>query len=325
MRIVITASGGGHTAFALALARRLIGRSELYFVVRKGDELSKKRLSRYGEVVETSSGRGPFDSLLKAVPRLGLAFLESLVKGIRGDLVVCMGHNHSVPPTIASWLRGAKALALEDIVRFGSRGRAVSMVSRIADAVALHWEEQTKLYPDKGVVVGPVYEDRELDPWDGGYILVTAGTYGFKELFDAVAEAADRLGRVVGQTGRVDPELYKDRVWRAFSITHEFHRWLAGASVVIAHAGVTPATAALSYGKPVITMLNPRLRLTAREWEAKLFASKIGAIYLEDLTPDSIIRAVERARKTRPPSIPNGADRLAELILSTIEGESRVG
>jgi len=317
MRILITASGGGHTAFAATIGRRLRRDHDVVFVVRKGDSNSRRRLERLGEVIETTSGRGPRGSLASALPRLAWGFLESLAMLRDIDVVVCTGHNHSLPPTVASYLKGSRVYVLEDIVRFTSRGRAARIASWMAETVYLHWPEQANLYPSKGYVVGPVYEDPEVEPWDGGYILVTAGTYGYRELFDAVSLASENLGKVVLQTGEVDPRRYEDKVWKAFDYTMEFHLWIAGASVVVAHQAVTPVTAALAYSKPVVIVPNPDFRLAASPEEARVLARKIGAVYLKRPTPEGLTRAIQEARNRRPLAIPNGADNLVVHLLGS--------
>ncbi len=56
-RILIAASGGGHTGYAVALAQRLVEAGiEPDFAIPVGDEWTRSKVERYGGVVaETSS------------------------------------------------------------------------------------------------------------------------------------------------------------------------------------------------------------------------------------------------------------------------------
>ncbi|MEL9908454.1 MAG: hypothetical protein QXP97_05575 [Desulfurococcus sp.] len=62
--IVIAAGGGEHMGFAVSLAQRLEGKAEMLFIVSKGDWLNRRRLEKYGCVVETTKPREPMRVLL---------------------------------------------------------------------------------------------------------------------------------------------------------------------------------------------------------------------------------------------------------------------
>ena len=53
VRVVITASGGGHTGYDVALAQRLHGRADLLFIIPRSDKWTRSKVEQYGEVVET--------------------------------------------------------------------------------------------------------------------------------------------------------------------------------------------------------------------------------------------------------------------------------
>ena len=309
-RILITASGGGHTGYARAVALHLAGRHQLVFAIRRGDGWSRSRLAGLGRVYETWPGRSPGDPVWRSI---GLArSLYDSLRLPRVDAALCTGHNHSIPPCIAAWLRGAKLILLEDVYRISGGSRSVRLLSPISTLVALHWREQLGLY-SRGVVVGPVYEPPTHRPWDGGYVLVTTGSHGFKRLFDTILGLAGRW-RLVLQTGRVDPEPYRRAGVEAFRFDPDIERWIAGASVVVTHIGVTAVNAALGYGKPVVIVYNPEWRLAAPPQDARVVASRIGARFLERLTLDGLAEAVEGALASRPPRIPSGAAKLARLV-----------
>lgn len=318
MRVLITASGGGHTAYAIAVGLRLRGMADLIFVVRRGDELSKARIRRLlgagVEIIETLEGRGPFDPFYKMIPGLSISFMRLLSrKSLDADVALCTGHNHSIPPCIVSWLQGSHVVSLEDVVRFTTRGRAVNALSGISSFVALQWPEQRALY-DRGLLVGPVYEDPLYEPWDGDYILVTGGTYGHKPLFDALLKAG--ITGVVLQAGERLYERYASvRGWRVLRYTVDLHRLIAGARIVVTHQGVTAVTAALGYGKPVVIVYNPEFRLAAGPRDALMLGRKLGAPVVLDPSPEKIVGALERAKTPRRVSV-KGADMLAKAITS---------
>jgi UDP-N-acetylglucosamine:LPS N-acetylglucosamine transferase len=318
MRVLITASGGGHTAYALAIGARLRGRAEVVFVVRRGDSLSRARIRRVmggsALVLETPGGRGPFDPVYKMIPGLSLGFLASNRFARLGfDLAICTGHNHSVPPCTRSWLAGSRVVSLEAVDRFVTRGRAVRLLSLVSDFVALHWPEQRRLY-GRGLVVGPIYEDPVYKPWNGGYVLVTGGTYGHKPLFDSLLKADVR--DVVLQAGDRLYDKYSDvRGWRVLRYTVDLHRLIAGARVVVTHQGVTAVTAALGYGKPVVIVYNPEFRLAATPLDALMLGRKLGAPVVLRPSPRSIVEALGAARAPRG-GAPNGADALTKAVMS---------
>ena len=315
VRVVVTASGGGHTGYAVALAQRLHGRADLLFIIPKGDVWSRSKVERFGEVVEVSKPRGPRDSLGKLVLRMPGAFFESLGCVPGGyDVFVSSGSNHSVPPAIVARLKGLRVYNVESSVRFTRPSLSARWLRLFSHVTVLQWEEQLKLHPN-GVVYGPFYELPEYEPSDRGYILVTGGTYGHKLLFDAVSEL--ELDNVVLQTGRVDPEPYvrKHPEWTVFRFDPDFGRWIAGASVVVSHLGKTVVDAALTYRKPVVIVPNPEWTLTAGWEDARILARKLNAVVVENISSKTLLEAIEEAKKRKPPTYPDGAEKLAKEIL----------
>ncbi|GAB6148667.1 UDP-N-acetylglucosamine--N-acetylmuramyl-(pentapeptide) pyrophosphoryl-undecaprenol N-acetylglucosamine transferase [Stetteria hydrogenophila] len=322
----LTASGGGHTGYARAIGLELarLG-AGLVFYTPRGDSWSRSRVEGLGRVVETPMPRLYWEPLWRTLHRWPGALLEALrkVPGSLSALVNC-GNNHAVPLSFAAWLKGVPVVNVESSVRFTSPGRTQAVVRRIAAVTLVQWEEQLRIHPG-AVVVGPLYEPPRYEPRDEGYVLVTAGTMGFKRLFDAVLEAGlERLGLgVVLQTGRVDPGPYRAARpgWRVFRFDPDFERWLAGASVVVTHfPGKTGMEAALAYRKPVVLVAHPELRLSASVRDGPIYAGKIGAVYLEDPTPRGVLEAVREALGREPPRIPSGAPRAAREVLSVARG-----
>jgi len=314
LRIGITASGGGHTGYAVSIAQRLAGAAEIVFYVPSGDVWTMSKVRKYGGYVEIIKPRGPNEGLSKLVRGMPRAMLQSLkhVKNI--DVLISTGSNHSVAPAIAAWLRGIPVVNIESSVRFTRPSSSAKSLSLIADLTVLQWEEQKRILP-KGVVFGPLYEKPEYAVEDRGYILVTAGTYGYKRLFDAISSL--NLERVVLQTGRVDPSIYRGKKpgWVVFDYDPEFSRWIAGASLVITHLGKTVIDSALTYRKPTIVVPNPEWRLTAGAEDAKILAEKLGICYQESLDPEALKVSIEECWGKIPREYRDGAAELAKYIL----------
>ncbi len=320
----LTASGGGHTGYARAMGLELVRvGAGLVFYIRRGDLWSRSRVEPLGRVVETPMPRLYWEPLWRTLHRWPGAFLEALRK-VPGSLSVMVncGNNHAVPLSFAAWLKGVPVVNVESSVRFSSPGRTQAVVGKISVVTLVQWEEQLKIHPD-AVVVGPLYEPPRYEPRDEGYILVTAGTMGHKRLFDAMLKVDVGL-RVALQTGMVDPEPYKARRpdWTVFRFDPDFEKWLAGASLVVAHfPGKTGMEAALAYRKPVVLVAHPELRLSADVRDGYVYAEKIGAVYVMDPAPEALEKAIREALGREPPRIPSGAPRAAREILS-VAGEA---
>ncbi len=278
--------------------------------MRSGDSWSRGRLEGLGRVYETGGGRGPGDPVWRAAS-LARGFYDSL-KIPRVDVVVSTGHNHSIPPALTAFLRGARLVLVEDVYRVSRGSRAVRLLSPLASVVALHWREQKSLYR-RGLVVGPIYEPPKYEPWDGGYILVSTGTHGYKRLFDILTGLRGEW-RLVYQTGRVDPDPYRRLGIEAFRFDPDIERWIAGARLVITHIGVTAVNAALAYRKPVVIVYNPEWSLAAPPQDAKIVADKIGAVFMHRLDYSSISDVIGQAVDAKPVNLRNGAARLAQVI-----------
>jgi len=318
LRVVIAAGYGGHAGYAIALAQslnRLGLRPTL--IVPRGFDYIRKRLEPYGDVLEATLPRRAAEPMIRTLHRWPLAFAESFAVCSRGfDVVVLTGSNFSIPPAVVCKLFGAaKLYAVEAVDRISTPSKAVKLLTKIGAEAVLHWEEQLKIHP-RGLVVGPIYEHPVYQPRNEGYVFVTTGTLGFKELFDSVFEAFPGR-RIVIQTGDVDPEVYRSKGVEAFSYTEDIHRWIAGAELVITHfPGMTAVTARLAYGKPVVMVYNPRAKLSSPKSDGYVLAEKLNAVYIESPSRKNLINAYEKAMKLEVPKYPNGADTLANIIVA---------
>ncbi len=312
--VLILAGGGGHTGYGYALAQRLYGRANLHFLVPKGDTLSEERLSKFGTVEFLLKPRGAKTPTKEFIPKLAKAFVEAFKKiSNEFDAVVSTGSNFCIPPSFFAWMKGIPLINIESSVRFTKASKTALLLQPFSAITALHWEEQKKILK-KGVVVGPLLPKPEIEPWNGGYILVTGGTLGHKQLFDAILES--KLDNVVLQTGKVNPEPYRKRhpEWKVIEYSTKFYELVAGADVVVTHFGST-ILEALIYGKPTIIVPNPEWTRTAGIEDAKRLAEKVNAVLVSEITLDSLLDALKEVKGRTRLKFHDGAQTLADIIL----------
>jgi len=311
---LILAGGGGHTGFGYALAQRLEDKASMLFFIPEGDILSYKRLSKFGKVDYLLKPRGAKTPTGEFAYNLARAFAISMKKVSRKfDVVVSTGSNFCIPPAFTAFSKRIHLINIEGAVRFTRASITARILQPFSAITALQWPEQKKLL--KGTVVGPLLHRPEIQPWNGGYILVTGGTLGHKLLFDAVNESD--LKNVVLQTGEIDPEPYRKRhpEWKIMRYSSKFPEFLAGAEIIVTHFGST-ALESVVYQKPAVMVLNPEWKRTVGKTDATIFAKKLGATILSDVTLESLIKAIEKAKNNKIPVLKDGAKVLADMILN---------
>ena len=327
MKIYVLASGGGHTGYAVAIGEALVDLEpeiDLSFILPPDDIWSLRKLKyrfRDFDPVFVVKPRRPLEGIGKAL-LLGPRALFDSLRFIKDPfMVIATGSNHGLIPIVTGLFRRARFLfSIEAIDRVYTYSKANMMTYRkFKTTILLHWKEQKKNYP-RGVVVGPIYEKPVYRCRDEGYILVLSGSMGHRKLFDLLLKTD--LENVVVQTGKIDPDyiVSKKPHWKAFKFDPDIDRWIAGASVVIGHQGLSIAEAALAYGKPVIIAYNPDLPQTSGRLDSLLLARKLNGIYIdvEKTSPQELVKAINCAKKRQPPKYVNGAYVLARTIIGML-------
>ena len=316
--VLVIASGGGHTGFARAIAQYFP--SKLDFVIPEGDKNSEEVLREFSNrVYYIKKGKEPNQSNINLALNIPEIVLQS-IKVKKYKVVIATGSNHSLVPSFILRLKGSRLFVIESQDRIVTRGKTVDILSHFSENVFLHWEEQKKLYPKKGLVVGPVVEKPKYEPKDEGFVLVTAGTMGFKRLFDVVTRLD--LGKdIVLQTGKVDPEPYIKRGIRAFSFDRDLERFISSASLVITHQGKTAMEATVMYKKPTIIVYNNDWKYAATKEDSIQYAKILGATFLNDPSEWGSSEEIERAIKSvsQPKSYNIGTPNLVKRILEEIK------
>jgi UDP-N-acetylglucosamine--N-acetylmuramyl-(pentapeptide) pyrophosphoryl-undecaprenol N-acetylglucosamine transferase len=312
--ILILAGGGGHSGFGYALAQRLEYRTLMTFLIPEGDSLSCKRLSGFGKVETLPKPCGAKTPVGEFTYNMVRAFAASMKK-VKGefDIVVSTGSNFCIPPSLVAFLRRIPLINIESEARFIGASKTARILQPFSTVTALQWPEQKSFL--KGTVVGPLFPKPEIPLGNGGYILVTGGTLGHKRLFDILNKS--NLKNVVLQTGEVDPEPYRKQHpdWKVMRFSLKFSGLIAGAEMVVTHQGSTPLEAA-AYKKPSIIVPDPELKRTFPLRDSEIFAKKVGATILSDLTLESLVDAIEKTKKRKVPLLIDGAKVLAEIILN---------
>jgi len=313
-RILIIASGGGHTGYALALLEALRGLScsNVDVVIPESDDWTKSLIEKYAHnIIEVKKLRRPEEGTLAYLKNFPKTFLQSLRLG-RYKVVVATGSNHSFLPAIVSKIRGAQVYAIEAIDRFCTRSKTVNLLVKFGAKPVVHFHEQKSLYPSS-IVVGPILRKPRYSPRKGRYILAVGAFEGDKEIYDTLSEAGFK--DVVIQTGKLDPKpwLARNPGWIGFKFDPDLERWISEAEVVIGHVGVTVAEAAILYRKPTIIYANPRWRGTSKFEDIIMFGRKLNSVVITNMK--ELTKAIEKARSSKPPEIEaKGAVRLAEII-----------
>ena len=317
-KVILLAGGGGHTGYAYALAHYLHGKCDLDVIVPEGDKLSYDRLSKYATVRTLIKPRGPKTPLGPFIVGLIKSFMRSSSMVDSKCIMVSTGSNFCMPPCAVAWMHKNPIINIESSVRFTRASKSAKLLSRLSVITALQWPEQRDLIP-RGEVFGPMLSRPECESYNGGYILVTGGTYGHRALFEAL-DATD-LENVVLQAGPYYNEDYvrKHPTWKVIDYSAEFHELIAGAEVVMTHFGQTIIDAALVYHKPTIISTNPDWTRTAGFKDATVLAEKVNGVLLNELTPEALLRTIDEARKRKPPRLESGAARLSQRIIEMAE------
>ncbi len=314
MKVLIIASGGGHTGYAVAVAQYLYGKARIDVVIPKGDSWSRELVKPYADkIIEIPKPRMPSESIYKAFTGMPWAFISSIRNIGKYDVAVATGSNHSLAPAVVAKLRGAKLVAIESHDRFLSKGKTVSILEKMGATIAIHWDLQLDLYPN-GIVCKPIVRKPKYKPRNEGYVVVIGGFCGHELLYDAFSKLDIR--KAVIQTGRVNPEKYRRPGWRVFQFDKDLEWWISRADVVVGHNSTTILEASINYRKPVVIVPNPRWKASASPEEALILAQLLNGEYVDEITPRNLARAIENARKRQPPRwYRNGAEELAKIII----------
>ena len=322
MKVLLTAGGGGHTGYAIALAAALKPKASLIFVTDKDDSLSKARVSSLGQTVAVTKPRQPGTRLWRFIYGLILCSIQSLWIWVKHkpDVVVSTGSNIAIPISIVGKAFGSRIVNIEDSVRLFSSSKTSKYLDLISEVTLLQWKEQLEFHRKKGTYAGLLLPS-VAQSTRNGRIIVSPGSFGFKELCDVTART--NLKDVTMTIGDMDAEKYRRPGWVVVDRLIGLDDVLASARVVVTHLGYT-IWEAVNYGVPAIIVPNPKWKKSAVEETERvaLFLQQKGyGIYLpvEELTPERLEETVLRAEKMSIPSVERGTEKAARIILGEKE------
>ena len=316
-KVLILAGGGGHSSIAFALAQTLKGKAETSFLIPDGDRLSRELLSPFGPVDELIKGRYPNTSNLLFPFRLMASFFHSFSRVKREyGAVVSTGSNFCIPPSLVAWLKSIPVINIESRVAIAKPSKTAQFLQHFAKETLLQWEEQTRNL--KGTLTGPIFPEKRYEVKNYGYVLVTGGTEGHKQLFDAISELV--LEKVIMQTGKVDPSPYKAShpSWEIIAYSTDFERLIAESSTVITHQGGGTIFEAILYEKPLIIVFNTELTRTANIEDMRILAEKVNAPFLEQADAKKIGSLMLEAHSAKKHHFENGCIKATDIIIRVL-------
>jgi UDP-N-acetylglucosamine:LPS N-acetylglucosamine transferase len=318
MKVLLTAGGGGHTGYALALATALKPKAKLIFLIDKKDGLSRARLSPLGEVVSVTKPRQPGMPLWKFICRFIICGFQSLWIWLkhRPDVVVSTGSNIAIPICIVAKLLGSRIVNVEDSVRIFSSSKTSKYLDLISEVTLLQWKEQSEFHSKKGRYVGLLLPNVKPSTRNGK-IIISPGSFGFKELYNAAVRT--NLKDVMMTVGDLNPDAYSKPGWIVIDRLIGLDEVLASAKVVVTHLGYT-IWEAVNYGVPAVVVPNPKWRrssVSEVDRVAKFVQEKGYGLYLpaEELTPERLEEAVRHAQQMSPASVDRGTEKAAQIII----------
>jgi len=343
MRLLIAASGtGGHLFPAIATAKQLKDCQIEWLGVpnRLETTLVPKEYPLHTISVEGFQKRLGLDSLKIAIGLAGsIVQVRRLLKEGNFQGVFTTGGYIAGPTIIAARSLGLPVILHESNVL---PGKVTRWLSRLADTVALGFEETTQYLPGRKTVYAgtPVREEflsvQPLDlpiPDDVPLIAIAGGSQGAVAVNQLVRDCAPSWLKagfwIVHQTGENDPDAHSLQHPHYFPLP--FYDNMAGlfqrANLVISRAGAGTLTELAITETPSILIPYPYAAEKHQDYNANVFAAKGAAlVFLQDKltvellentvfdllkSPEELQKMAEGAKNL---AVRNSGDKLASLV-----------
>lgn len=331
---------GGHHTGALEVAKKL--QVDGWHIVWFGHRHSLwGQTADSGEFREVTAAGIPFIDLkagkfyrtfhpLKLI-RIPYGFFQALyhLLLLKPTGIVSFGGYLAVPTVIAGWLLGIPAITHEQTVVAGWANKLISLFAR---KIAVTWPQSATSYPkSKVVVIGlPLREDiiriKNSELRIKNTIYVTGGKQGSHVINEAVFSVLPQLLKkytVFHQTGFADfpkAQQIKHPSYHPFDFSSsEAISALSKSEIVISRSGAHIVYELGFLGKKSVLIPIPHTSHDEQYLNAKLLADHGLAVILpqSQLSPQSLIDAIESARKLTPRKLnlnADAADKLIQLI-----------
>lgn len=350
MKIVVACGGtGGHAFPGLAVAEELVKRGHEVTVWDSGRDVESSVMKRWKGAV-FSTGARPLAA------KNAFAILRSIwrcrreMRRTRPDALLAMGSYSSLPPVLAARVCGVKVYLHEANT---VPGKAVDLLSRFAETVAISFAMTTRFLPGaKTVLTGlPVRADIASGtrfpfiPPNAFVVFVTGGSQGAHAVNVLLADALVMLKKdlaaadaarplyAIHQTGVKDEGLVM-AAYAAAGLPSRVHAFedemanaFASADVVVARAGASTCFELAACGKPAFLIPLPSALRDHQHFNAEAFAAAGAAD--EGVQAKLSARAVCRylrhkydhpealagqAAKMKALATPDAAARVADLV-----------
>jgi len=263
IKLCFAANSGGHLNQLLQLDE-FANRYTYFFVTDRNqfsEELAQREKVYFVEkfIVKECVKKLNF---FKPIRNLWQSFL--IIKREQPDIIVTTGAGTAFGSCIAGGLLRKKIIFIESIARVGEPSTFGKIISPIASAVFVQWENMLKYYK-KAIYTGAIFNFDKVfvDIQDNKRIFVTTGTY--KLQFNRVLIELDRLK----ETGGLDQEVvaqtgistYQPKHFETFDFApqEKIHELVDLSGIIICHGGSGSIMDSLIRGKKVIAV--PRLKV----------------------------------------------------------------
>lgn len=350
MKVAIACGGtGGHLYPGLATARVLLQRGHSVTLWLAGRDVEERVRGVWDGDVVTVRARGfPSGFSLASIGRL-VRLLGAILRSVRlmgdarPDILLAMGSYASVGPVVAAALRRVPIVLHEANV---IPGRAVSLLSRMATAIGVTFDEAARHLPRGSVVrtglpLRPEALGARAAPQSQGSpcVLVMGGSQGAQRLNDIAVEALCGLHEsgkrfaVTHLTGKDDADKVATR-YATCGLDATVHAYLedmrsvySQCSFAVARSGAGSCMELAAWGVPALFVPLPEARRNhqAANAQAMVDAGGADAISQAALTVDRLVghltdilydtdRLDRMSRAMRSMAVTDGAERLADLV-----------
>ena len=347
--IVACGGTGGHAFPGLAVARELKARGHDVTVWASGRSIEGSVMKSWDGAV-FSTGARPLTLRNAFALLVSILRCRREMKHARPDALVAMGSYSSLPPVLA-----AKAHKVPVVLHEANTipGRAVDLLSRSAEKVAISFEETAKHLPScqteltglpvRAEIAGQPRFDEV--PADAFCVFVTGGSQGAHRVNELLSRALVLVNEeldgqdmkkklfVIHQTGAADEDFVKVCYAKAGipsrvqAFEREMGRAFASADLVVCRAGASTIFELALVGKPAFLIPLPSAMRNHQHFNAMALVKKGAADEgaQETLTPRSIANYIlhkvrhpeqlaKKAVAMKATATPDAAARVADIL-----------
>jgi|GEM_PF-424161 len=311
-KVIFTASGGGHYVELMYL-KSLIDEYDSLIVTEATGGTEHGNLLRDTNKNFIAKVIINFRNLWRSV---------KIVRQFRPNFVISTGASSATLVCYAAkYFTKSKIIYIETAANISTRSFAGKLSHRIVDLFIVQYKQLQKLYSGSkyGGLIFNIKPKRIYT--DDEYIFVQLGTQQnqFSRLLDEL-EKLNLPDKIIVQSGHTNFKSRKMSI-QPFVDAKQYQKLLAGAKIVITHAGVASIVQSLALNKPTIVV--PRMakfheHLNDHQSQIADYFAKTGHIIkVDDIS--NLGPSIERARSFKPPSIKFDNAKMKELITEFID------